>query len=69
MEFLLVVPTYAWLIISALFYAIGEYLSKAWSDSPSVSLVVLVVIAYSLCALSWLPALLHKHQLIIMGTA
>lgn len=36
---------------------------------PSISLTIAVVALYSLGGLTWLPALLHKNQLAIMGTA
>jgi multidrug transporter EmrE-like cation transporter len=66
---LLFVPAIIWLLISALFFACGEFLSKIWGGNPSFSLTVLVVIAYVLGTLSWLPVLLHKNQLTTMGTA
>lgn len=68
MNFLLSIPALVWLIISALFFAGGEYLSKIWGNGPSIYLTILVVCTYALGTLSWLPALLHKNQLAIMGT-
>jgi len=65
---LLIIPAYGWLILSALFFAAGEFLSKKWGMAPSLSATVLVVIAYALGTLTWLPALLHKNQLAVMGT-
>ncbi len=69
MKFLLVFPPYGWLILSALFYAQGEYLSKLWAINPSIRISLLVILSYSMAALTWLPALLHKNQITIMGAA
>jgi hypothetical protein len=41
-----------WLIISALFFAFGEYLSKKFALAPSLSYVVAMVLVYSLGVLS-----------------
>jgi len=57
-----------WLIISAVFFAIGEYLSKKFSLNPKITYVICILITYSLGALAWLPAILQKNQLSIVGT-
>ncbi len=62
------IPAIGWLIIAIVFYAGGEYLSKAWALGPSVLKTVLVLVAYSLGILAWLPALLQKNQLAVTGT-
>jgi drug/metabolite transporter (DMT)-like permease len=69
MNFLLYIPALAWLLISALFFACGEFLSKLWGNNPSITLTILVVIVYAFGTLSWLPVLLYKNQLAVMGTA
>lgn len=61
-------PAVFWLLLSALFFAVGEYLSKLWGYSPSLRMTVSVVFIYALGTLAWLPALLHKNQLAVMGT-
>ena len=66
---LLKIPAVGWLILSALFFAGGEYLSKVWANGPTVKATVFVVIMYALGTLAWLPALLHRNELAIMGTA
>jgi drug/metabolite transporter (DMT)-like permease len=68
MSFLLVIPAYVWLLISACFFAGGEYLSKRWGMAPSFNFALLVTFVYSFGVLAWLPALLHKNQLVFMGT-
>jgi multidrug transporter EmrE-like cation transporter len=57
----------AWLIISALFFAFGEFLSKKFALAPSWEYVVIIIIIYSLGTLAWLPAILQKKQLSIVG--
>ena len=68
MNILLVIPAFGWLLISALFFALGEYLSKQWGMQPSWQTTLMVVGAYALGTLTWLPALLHKNQIAVMGT-
>jgi drug/metabolite transporter (DMT)-like permease len=63
------IPAAGWLFLSALFFALGEYLSKLWGENPSLRLTAMVVGVYALGTLSWLPALLHRNELAIMGTA
>jgi len=69
MKILMLIPALVWLVISALFFAVGEYLSKRWGMNPSFNFAVIVVLIYALGTFAWLPALLHKNQLAIMGTA
>ena len=67
--YLLKVPAVGWLLLSAIFFAGGEYLSKLWAKDPSGKATVFVVATYALGTLTWMPALLHKNELAIMGTA
>ncbi|OGG56788.1 hypothetical protein A3D71_01135 [Candidatus Kaiserbacteria bacterium RIFCSPHIGHO2_02_FULL_55_20] len=67
MKFLFFFPYIAWLILSALFFAFGEYLSKKFALAPSFSYVALIVGIYALGTLAWLPAILQKNQLSIVG--
>lgn len=57
-----------WLLISSGFFAIGEFFSKKFALSPKVSYVLLILAAYALGTLAWLPAILQKNQLSIVGT-
>ncbi len=57
-----------WLVLSALFFAFGEFLSKKFALSPKITLVFLIILVYSLGTLAWLPAILQKNQLSIVGT-
>ena len=67
MDLLLAIPMMAWLIIFALFFAFGEFLSKKFALAPSWEYVVIIIIIYSLGTLAWLPAILQKKQLSIVG--
>jgi len=61
------IPAIIWLVISALFFAFGEFLSKKFALAPSFNYVVLVVVIYAFGTLAWLPAILQKNQLSIVG--
>lgn len=56
-----------WLVISVLFFAVGEYYSKKFAISPRISFVVLLLAAYLVGELLWLPAIMQKNQLSIVG--
>ncbi len=68
MNLLFIFPSLVWLIISGIFFAIGEFLSKKFSITPSWPYVALIIFIYALGTLSWLPAILQKNQLSITGT-
>lgn len=67
MRLILMIPAMVWLVGSALCFAFGEYLSKRFALAPSVPGVLLVLVAYNLGTLAWLPAILQKNQLSIVG--
>ncbi len=67
MNFIQSIPVMAWLILSAIFFAVGEFFSKKFALAPNWSYVALVVIIYALGTLAWLPAILQKNQLSIVG--
>ncbi|MBI3305621.1 hypothetical protein HYZ82_00605 [Candidatus Nomurabacteria bacterium] len=67
MKFLLSINYIVWLVISALFFAIGEFLSKKFALGPKLIYVVFILVAYSLGTLAWLPAILQKNSLSIVG--
>ena len=58
---------YFWLAASALCFAVGEYFSKVWVDSRSWWLVACTMLAYTLGALAWFPALAAKPVLSTTG--
>jgi hypothetical protein len=62
------IPAMVWLIGSAIFFAFGEFLSKKFALAPSLHYVVIIVVIYTLGVLAWLPAILQKNQLSIVGS-
>lgn len=68
MNVLLAVPAIVWLLLSAVSFAAGEYLSKIWAVKPSWWFATVVTLVYAVGTYLWLPAMLHKNQLSIMGT-
>jgi small multidrug resistance pump len=57
-----------WLVASAIFFAVGEFLSKKFALSPKASYVIFILLAYCVGTLFWLPAILQKNQLSVVGT-
>ncbi len=57
-----------WLIVSALFFAAGEFLSKKFALNPKFLSVIIILVVYSLGVLAWLPAILQMNKLSIVGT-
>ncbi len=57
-----------WLIASAIFFAVGEFLSKKFALSPRIFYVVFILIVYCIAELLWLPAIMQKNQLSVVGT-
>ena len=68
MKFLLSINYIYWLVLSALFFAVGEFFSKKFALGPRFVLVLLILLAYILGTLAWLPAILQKNSLSIAGT-
>lgn len=68
MKYLLSIHYLIWLIISATFFALGEFLSKKFALQPKFIYVIYILIVYSIETLTWLPAILAKNQLSVVGT-
>lgn len=56
-----------WIIASSICYAFGEFFSKKFALEPSIFYFVLVYSAYSFGVLAWLPAIMQRNQLSIVG--
>ena len=67
MKYLLSIHYLVWLVLSALFFAVGEFFSKKFALTPRLSIVIYILIMYILGTLVWLPAILQKNQLSIVG--
>lgn len=57
-----------WLLFSSVFFAAGEFLSKKFALNPGVTVVLFIVLVDAISVLLWLPAILQKNQLSIVGT-
>jgi multidrug transporter EmrE-like cation transporter len=57
-----------WLVLSGLFFAGGEYLSKSYVLTPRPLVLLCLIILYMVGALLWLPALKQKPDLAVTGT-
>ncbi len=68
MKFLLSINYLVWLALSGVFFAIGEFLSKKFALNPKGVLIICILAIYSLGVLAWLPAILQRNQLSIVGT-
>jgi drug/metabolite transporter (DMT)-like permease len=68
MSWINLLPTFVWLLVSALFFAAGEYVSKKFAAHPSWATLVLVCSIYLMGTLTWLPAIMQKNQLSTTGT-
>jgi multidrug transporter EmrE-like cation transporter len=67
MKFLGSVHYMVWLVISAIFFAVVEFFSKKFALSPKFSFIILIVVLDIFCVLTWLPVILQKNSLSIVG--
>lgn len=56
-----------WLLISALCFAIGEFWSKKFALHPGWGYAACVFLAYNLGTAAWLPALVQRNMLAVVG--
>jgi len=57
-----------YLIISSIFFIIGEYYSKLFSISPNIKLAIIVCISYLIGTIGWLPAIYYGKNLSTTGS-
>jgi multidrug transporter EmrE-like cation transporter len=67
MNIFTIFPAWAWIIISSIFFALGEFVSKKFALSPGWTLFALFIIVDLMSAATWLPAIYEKNQLSITG--
>jgi multidrug transporter EmrE-like cation transporter len=60
-------PALAWLVISGIFFAASEFMSKEFVLAPSYFYLISILIVDIVSILAWLPALMQKNQLSITG--
>lgn len=56
-----------WLLISSVFFAVGEFYSKKYALEPSWQRVMLVLASYSVSAVLWLQAIRQTKTLATTG--
>ncbi|HLC76147.1 MAG TPA: hypothetical protein VJB82_03485 [Candidatus Peribacterales bacterium] len=61
-------PPLVWLVLSGVFFAGGEYVSKKYILEPHWFLLVSLLCSYIIGALLWLPALMQQRDLSLTGT-
>ncbi len=66
-EFTLI-PIWAWIAVSTIFFAVGEYLSKRFALAPSLILALYILCVYLFSTLTWLPAIFEEQKLAVIGT-
>ena len=67
MKYLLSIHYILWLLLSGVFFAIGEFLSKKFAVSPKLSLFIVLIMTSALGMITWLPAIMQKNQLSVVG--
>ncbi len=67
MQIFAFLPSWLWIVVSAIFFAFGEYISKKFALSPGWSLFTLFIAVDIMSAVAWLPAIFEKNQLSITG--
>ncbi len=68
MEFFTFMPVWAWLSISAIFYAGGEFFSEKLVLHPTWENYAFLILLDVLSITLWLPALYQKNNLAVTGT-
>lgn len=67
MKYLLSIHYILWLLLSGVFFAIGEFLSKKFALSPKLGLFMILILTSALGMVTWLPAIMQKNQLSVVG--
>ena len=68
MEFFTFMPVWAWLTLSAIFYAGGEYFSEKLVLHSTWENYAILILLDVLSITLWLPALYQKNSLAVTGT-
>jgi len=62
-----VIPAWIWIAVSAIFFALGEFVSKKFALNPGWTLFITFLIVDIISASTWIPAIFEKNQLSITG--
>jgi multidrug transporter EmrE-like cation transporter len=57
-----------WIFASAIAFACGEFLSKSHALDPRPVKLFAIFVAYNMGVFFWLPAIMQKKELAIVGT-
>jgi multidrug transporter EmrE-like cation transporter len=67
MQIFTAITFWIWIALSAIFFALGEFLSKKFALNPGWTLFVLFIIVDLISATAWLPAIFERSQLSTTG--
>ena len=62
-----IVPFWVWIVVSAIFFAFGEFLSKKFALNPGWMLFLAFLVVDLISASAWLPAIFERNQLSVTG--
>jgi multidrug transporter EmrE-like cation transporter len=68
MNYILSMHYLIWILLSVVFFGFGEYSAKMFALGPRIAPVLSMVAFYICGSLVWLPAILQRNQLSIVGT-
>jgi multidrug transporter EmrE-like cation transporter len=67
MSIFTVIPGWIWIIISGLFFAAGEFLSKKFALNPGWGIFIFIILVDIASITAWLPAIFQKNELSTTG--
>jgi len=67
MQIFTAITFWIWIALSAIFFALGEFISKKFALNPGWTLFVLFIIVDLISATAWLPAIFERSQLSTTG--
>jgi multidrug transporter EmrE-like cation transporter len=67
MNIFALLPAWVWIVISGIFFAAGEFLSKEFALNPGWGIFGFIVLVDVISITTWLPAIFQKNQLSITG--
>ena len=59
---------FLWFFVAMCFYFVGTYLSKMYSENPSLSLFISSVFLFMIVSCCWMPAIRESKQLATFGS-
>jgi multidrug transporter EmrE-like cation transporter len=67
MQLLAMIPYWIWIVTSAIFFGLGEFLSKKFALNPGWTVFIAFLVVDIISASAWLPAIFEKNQLSVTG--